>query len=169
MRSGCNIKALEPSRRQYVPSMPPPWELPACAALYGAWCEWAMVQKPAKIRRHSDHPFFTYTSSSSHHAAPWWMAPRQGFYYSHYMGFWLRAVILSQDSIVWKNLLEGLPSKLWMPYIHQYYQIKVARNPKIWGFQEKNKFKPSSRSKIIILSFTTSTSYCQLNLAYQAY
>ena len=33
----------------------------------------------------------------------------------------LRAVILSQDSIGWKNLLEGLPSKLWQPYIHQYY------------------------------------------------
>ena len=26
-------------------------------------------------------------------------------------------------------------------------RIKVAWNPKIWGFQEKNKFKPSSSTK----------------------
>ena len=33
----------------------------------------------------------------------------------------ITAVIRSQDSIGWKNLLEGLPSKLWTPYIQQYY------------------------------------------------
>ena len=42
-------------------------------------------------------------------------------------------IIHSQDSIGWKNLLEGLPSKLWLPHIHNYYVANgVRRNPTTW-------------------------------------
>ena len=45
----------------------------------------------------------------------------------------ITSVIHSQDSIGWKNFLEGLPSTLWTPYIQQHYtESGIKKNPNRW-------------------------------------
>ena len=44
--------------------------------------------------------------------------------------YWMQdlwELILSQDAIGWKNLLEGLPSHLWSPYIKSHYLASGAK------------------------------------------
>jgi hypothetical protein len=45
----------------------------------------------------------------------------------------LASLIQSQDTIGWKNFMEGLPSNLWSPFMALHYKTNsIERRPKIW-------------------------------------
>ena len=45
----------------------------------------------------------------------------------------LASLIHSQDTIGWKNFMEGLPSNLWSPFMALHYKTNsIERRPKIW-------------------------------------